>query len=58
MLPGFDNIGHNDGTTLFFLWIIPNGAWLVLPAYMIWVFGREILQGLELAAEGNGTKRS
>ncbi|KAK4539092.1 hypothetical protein LTR36_001930, partial [Oleoguttula mirabilis] len=49
---GFDNIGHNDPLTLFFMWIIPNGAWLVFPAYMMYVFGQEILQGLELAAAG------
>ncbi|KAK5110066.1 hypothetical protein LTR62_006311 [Meristemomyces frigidus] len=49
---GFDNIGHNDVMSLIFLWIIPNGAWLVLPLYMMYVFGAEILQGLETAAEG------
>ncbi|KAK5122255.1 hypothetical protein LTR85_004165 [Meristemomyces frigidus] len=49
---GFDNIGHNDPLTLFFMWIIPNGAWLVFPAYMMYVFGQEILQGLELATNG------
>lgn len=54
---GFDNIGHNSWSNLIFLWIIPNGAWLVLPAYMMYVFGREILQGLDLAAGGNGAKR-
>lgn len=47
---GFDNIGHNDWMTIFWLWIVPNGAWLVLPAYMMYVFGREILQGLDLAS--------
>lgn len=45
----FDNIGHNDWLTLFFVWIIPNGAWIVLPAIMMWVLGAEILQGLEIA---------
>jgi len=49
---GFDNIGHNDAMSLIFLWIIPNGAWLVLPSYMMYVFGQEILQGLETAGEG------
>ncbi|KAF2764857.1 hypothetical protein EJ03DRAFT_320472 [Teratosphaeria nubilosa] len=49
-LNGFVNIGHNDASTLLFLWIIPNGLWLVFPAYMIYVFGQEILQGLEIAA--------
>ncbi|KAF1827631.1 uncharacterized protein K489DRAFT_375751 [Dissoconium aciculare CBS 342.82] len=48
-LSGFDSIGHNDWTSLIFLWIIPNGAWLVFPLYMLYVFGQEILEGLETA---------
>ncbi|OTA36148.1 hypothetical protein BTJ68_03422 [Hortaea werneckii EXF-2000] len=53
---GFENIGHNSWSSLFFLWIVPNGAWLVLPAYMIYVFGQEIIQGLLVAT--NGGKKS
>jgi len=49
---GFENIGHNSITDLTFLWIIPNGAWLVLPSYMIYVTGSEMLQGLTIAAGG------
>ncbi|RDW83263.1 hypothetical protein BP5796_04754 [Coleophoma crateriformis] len=47
---GFDNIGHNKFVDLIFLWIIPNGAWLVLPSYMIYICGSEILQGLVMAS--------
>ncbi|KHN99745.1 uncharacterized protein MAM_02598 [Metarhizium album ARSEF 1941] len=46
----FGNIGHNDPVRLIFLWIIPNGAWLVGSAYMIWSIGAEILDGLEAAS--------
>ncbi|KXT13662.1 hypothetical protein AC579_4995 [Pseudocercospora musae] len=53
---GFHNIGHNDLSSLIFLWIIPNGAWLIFPAYMMYVFGSEILQGLEVAA--NSAKKT
>ncbi|KUJ20944.1 uncharacterized protein LY89DRAFT_681577 [Mollisia scopiformis] len=49
---GFDNIGHNRLVDLVFLWIIPNGAWLVLPSYMIYVTGSEILQGLTIVGGG------
>jgi len=56
-LTGFDNIGHNDVMSLIFLWIIPNGAWLVFPVYMMYVFGQEILQGLETAAGGGKKNR-
>ncbi|CAM1505145.1 Fc.00g107820.m01.CDS01 [Cosmosporella sp. VM-42] len=43
---GFDNIGHNPFIDLIYLWIIPNGAWLVFPAYMVWSIGGEIIDGL------------
>lgn len=49
---GFENIGHNSWADLVLLWIIPNGAWLVLPSYMIYLTGAEILQGLSNAAGG------
>lgn len=43
---GFANIGHNDFLTVLFLWIIPNGAWLVGPTYMIVSMGTEIVDNL------------
>ncbi|KAJ5183495.1 hypothetical protein N7492_001111 [Penicillium capsulatum] len=46
---GFDNVGHNDATSLIFLWIIPNGLWIVFPTYNIHVLGMEILNSLEQA---------
>ncbi|TVY78239.1 hypothetical protein LSUE1_G005712 [Lachnellula suecica] len=50
---GFDNIGHNSFINLVFLWIIPNGAWLVFPTYILYVTGIEIMQGLVTAAGGS-----
>ncbi|KAK6601265.1 hypothetical protein H4I96_06606 [Botrytis cinerea] len=49
---GFENIGHNSIRDLIFLWIIPNGAWIAVPSYIIYVTGSEILQGLTIAAGG------
>jgi len=46
---GFAHIGHNGAWDLFWLWILPNGLWLVFPSYMIYVFGREMLQAVECA---------
>lgn len=46
---GFANIGHNDTLTLIFLWIIPNGLWIVFPSYNIYVLGSEIISSLESA---------
>lgn len=31
-------------------------AWIVVPGYMIYVFGKEILEGLEIAAEGKKSR--
>ncbi|TPX13850.1 uncharacterized protein E0L32_005794 [Thyridium curvatum] len=52
---GFDNIGHNDMYSLIVLWIIPNGAWIVFSAYMIYKFGGEIVAVLT-AASGRASK--
>lgn len=51
---GYKNIGHNDASTIFFLYIVPNGAWIVLPTYMVYVFGRDILEGLVIASDPIG----
>ncbi|KAI0382993.1 hypothetical protein F5Y04DRAFT_251619 [Hypomontagnella monticulosa] len=48
----YDNIGHNSLRDLIFLWIIPNGLWLVFPSYMIYVMGGEIIDGLAAASTG------
>ncbi|KAK4246918.1 hypothetical protein C7999DRAFT_14994 [Corynascus novoguineensis] len=46
-LSGFDNIGHNDLFRLVFLWIIPNGAWIIVPLiFMIFGLGSELIDGL------------
>ncbi|CAK7234133.1 hypothetical protein SBRCBS47491_008845 [Sporothrix bragantina] len=49
----FDNIGHNDLYSLIFLWIIPNGAWLVLPTYMIYKIGGDILDAIGSTANAD-----
>ncbi|KAK4953653.1 hypothetical protein LTR10_008256 [Elasticomyces elasticus] len=48
---GFDNIGHNNMVRIIFVWIIPNGFWLVFPLYMAYIFGTEILRGLNIGAK-------
>lgn len=54
---GFENIGHNDAYSLVTLWIIPNGAWIALPAYMTYVYGKEILDALETATRDDKKTR-
>lgn len=52
---GFANIGHNDFITVVIYWIIPNGAWLVVPIYMISELGKEIVDALD--GSSHKTKR-
>ncbi|KAJ5246166.1 hypothetical protein N7468_001149 [Penicillium chermesinum] len=55
----FSNIGHNDALSLVFLWIIPNGLWLVFPSYSIYTLGAEILSSLEQASpRGRGRPKA
>ncbi|KAI0455340.1 hypothetical protein F5B21DRAFT_194085 [Xylaria acuta] len=51
---GFDNIGHNSLPDLILLWIIPNGAWLIGPTFMIYELGSEMVNNL---TAGAGLKR-
>ena len=39
---GYAMVGHNDWRTLILLWMIPNGAWLVVPGYLAYAFAQEI----------------
>lgn len=54
----FANVGHNDWSRLVLLWIIPNGAWLVLPSWMIYVQGKEILGAMQLAGRSPSEKEA
>ena len=38
---GWIGVGHNSPRDLLVLWILPNGAWLVVPGILIYVFGRD-----------------
>ncbi|KAL3588424.1 hypothetical protein FPOAC2_10579 [Fusarium poae] len=46
----FGNISHNTPVDILTLWAIPNGMWLIFPTYMVYAFGRDILDGLTLAS--------
>jgi len=43
---GYAEVGHNNLERLIFLWIIPNGAWIVVPGILVKAFGAEIMQRL------------
>ncbi|KAL2270600.1 hypothetical protein VTJ83DRAFT_2784 [Remersonia thermophila] len=51
ILSGFENIGQNHLWTMIFLWVIPNGAWIVVPATtMIYAMGMEVVDALASAS--------
>ncbi|KAK3903184.1 hypothetical protein C8A05DRAFT_43532 [Staphylotrichum tortipilum] len=52
---GWDNIGQNDLYSLIVLWIIPNGAWIVVPSiFMIYGMGAEMVEGLAQSSRPAG----
>jgi len=53
---GFAHIGHNDASSIFFLWALPNGAWIALPTYLVYVSAKEIMEGLQVAV--SSTKKT
>jgi len=40
-------IGHNSWFTLIAWWIFPNGAWLVVPGIIAYIFGSDIARSLK-----------
>ncbi|KAI9680916.1 MAG: hypothetical protein M1829_000996 [Trizodia sp. TS-e1964] len=47
----FGNIAHNSLSVILTMWILPNGMWILFPAYLVFTFGSDILRGLGLAQE-------
>ncbi|KAL1932158.1 hypothetical protein VTP01DRAFT_9214 [Rhizomucor pusillus] len=48
---GMRHTGHNDWQTYIFLWVIPNGAWIILPSAIALVLGRDLWQRLDKAQQ-------
>ncbi|KAI5804460.1 hypothetical protein EDC01DRAFT_420903 [Geopyxis carbonaria] len=53
---GWKGIGHNDAYTLLTLYVIPNGLWIVMPAYCGWYFWSELAGALD-SAKVEGEKK-
>ncbi|KZO92352.1 hypothetical protein CALVIDRAFT_308597 [Calocera viscosa TUFC12733] len=43
---GYCKIGHNTAKDIIVLWVIPNGAWLLVPGIIIGVLGTDIATSL------------
>ena len=46
LMDRYAEVGHNSLERLILLWVIPNGAWIVVPAILVKQFGAEIMQRL------------
>ncbi|GAA5886280.1 hypothetical protein JCM5296_003547 [Sporobolomyces johnsonii] len=46
---GWASTGHNTPRDWFWLFAVPNGAWIVFPTLLAFMFGREIARSLRLA---------
>ncbi|KAF2502397.1 hypothetical protein BU16DRAFT_7248 [Lophium mytilinum] len=53
---GFKNVGHNEWVVLIPLYIVMNGLWFIMSFYMTYIFGAEIIEGLD-AASGADSKK-
>ncbi|TFK68073.1 hypothetical protein BDN72DRAFT_842290 [Pluteus cervinus] len=42
-------VGHNNAWDLFWLWILPNGLWLVVPTLIVRTLGKDLVNALTLA---------
>ena len=52
--PAFKSIRHNDAWNLLFLWVLPNGAWILVPSVILWRLGEELVSALNGAGKKRG----
>ncbi|KAI9494567.1 hypothetical protein BDB00DRAFT_818574 [Zychaea mexicana] len=50
---GMRHTGHNAAFDYIFLWIIPNGAWIVFPSIIAYVLGGDLISRLDSADSNN-----
>jgi hypothetical protein len=50
-----EHVGHNPLKDLVLLYLVPNGAWVVMPALVAWATGRMLLAGHEGEEQGIAT---
>jgi hypothetical protein len=47
---GYCSIGHNSLWDVVFLWILPNGMWIVVPTFIVLQLGKDLAESLNFAA--------
>lgn len=55
---GWKHVRHNfeEPLRLIVLWILPNGPWIVVPAILGWIIGKEIVEAM-CTAKGGGREK-
>ncbi|KAG8905593.1 hypothetical protein FRB99_008591 [Tulasnella sp. 403] len=48
--------GHNSFADLLQYWIIPNGLWVVFPAYIVYVLGSDVVKSIRVAEQARKAK--
>ncbi|KAI9470502.1 MAG: hypothetical protein EXX96DRAFT_584557 [Benjaminiella poitrasii] len=46
LFSGYQHIGHNSMKNLIFLWIIPNGLWIIVPGAIVYSLGKDLMSRL------------
>jgi len=55
---GYCAVGHNSFWDLIILWVVPNGLWLVVPAFVVFQLGRDLVDSLNFAANASSQSES
>ncbi|KAI0700433.1 hypothetical protein BC835DRAFT_1327542 [Cytidiella melzeri] len=50
------SVGHNDFTTLFIYWVVPNGLWLLVPSFILARLGGDIAASLRTTEKAQKKK--
>lgn len=54
---GFRHLGHNDFVKAVLFWLPLNGAWIIVPAYMSYILGKEIVEAMSTDKGGRKSRR-
>jgi hypothetical protein len=46
-ISSLDSTGHNSVHDFIVFWLIPDGAWIVFPGYMVYVLQKDIVDAMK-----------
>ncbi|KAI7850470.1 hypothetical protein BDC45DRAFT_487865 [Circinella umbellata] len=53
---GMRHTGHNELFDYILLWVIPNGAWIVVPGLIAYVLGKDLVDRLDILDNHSNSK--